>query len=223
MKHKIKALGAGLVAAAAVVALGGGSATATSGGHFVSGSEHTVLKSVSAGQHAHTFNTHSGPITCEPGTFKHEGTFSGTTVTSIDLVPSYGAPGGGGCGTEGGTPITSYTYNGCVYRLTVAAKTTSSTEQTLHFVCPVGKVLEFHQPNCLATMPSQTATGTVTYANVLQNGKHSLTLSLNATFETQYHGGLCVFLGTKQSATLSGSALVNAFNSKGEQVSVTAT
>lgn len=216
MKLKLKALCLGALAATAIAASGGGGAAATTGGHFVSGAEHTTVEALGSAPHSYTFKTHSGLITCE--TFRHEGTFSGPTAESIDLAPIYA-----GCVTQGGTVITGYTYNGCVYRLTVAAGTTSTTEQTMHFVCPVGQVLEFHQPNCLATMPPQTVTNAATYTKVESNGKHAVTLDLHATFETQYHGGICVFLGTKQSATMQGSALLVGFNTPGERVSLTAT
>ncbi|HYP56370.1 MAG TPA: hypothetical protein VEQ41_08750 [Solirubrobacterales bacterium] len=217
MNLKVKRRCLGVIAMLAITALTGANATATSGGHFASDSEHTILKSVNSAQHDHAFIAHSGEIDCNLGTLKHEGTFSSKIVASIDLAPSYGE-----CTTQGGTPITSYTFNGCVYRLTVGSPVTTA-EQTIHFVCPTGKALEFHQPNCLATMVAQTATGTVTYKTSLQNGKDALTLELNATFETQYHGGLCVFLGTKQSATLTGSLLLTASNTVGEPVSVIAT
>lgn len=217
MNTKFKALSLGALAVLAIVALGSGSATATTGGHFASG-EHALVKTVDNAQHSYAFNAHSGEVQCS--TFNHQGTIAGTTATSIDLVPNYV-----GCGTEGGsgTAISAYTYNGCVYRLTVAAKTTSSTEQTIDFVCPTGKVLEFHQPNCLATMPPQTVVNAATYTPIEVNGKHALTLDLHATFETQYHGGLCVFLGTKQFATLQGSTTLVATNAFGQPVSLTAT
>jgi hypothetical protein len=223
MNFKVKCLG--VFVAMAISAFTGASAIATGGGHFVSGSEHTLLKSVSNAQHPLAYVAHSGEVICEPGTFVHEATITGSTLTSIDLVPSYGETkeGGGKCGTQGGTPITAYTYNGCVYRLTVAAGTTNSTEQTMHFVCPPGKVLEFHQPNCLATMPSQTVANAATYTTIEESGKHAITMDLHATFETQYHGGLCVFLGTKQSAVLQGSTILKASNTEGAQVSLTAT
>lgn len=217
MKDKFKVLALGVLAAMALAATGG-SATATVGGHFVSGSEHTILQSVSDTQHSYTFNTHSGLITCTPGTFKHEGTFTGTTVESINLFPSYGA--GGGCSTEGGTPINSYTYNGCSYRLTAASGT---SEQTMHFECPPGKVFEFHQPNCLATMVPQTVENAATSTTTEVNGKHAITADLHATFETQYHGGLCVFLGTKQFATMQGTAVIRGVDTVGNPVSITAT
>ncbi|HEX9966388.1 MAG TPA: hypothetical protein VGB06_00430 [Solirubrobacterales bacterium] len=216
MKLELKALCVGALAATAIAVSGGGGAAATAGGHFVSSAEHTTLEALGNAPHSYAFKSHSGTITCE--SFRHEGTFSGTTAESIDLAPIYT-----GCVTQGGTTITGYTYNGCVYRLTVAAGTTSTTEQTMHFVCPVGKVLEFHQPNCLATMPQQTVANAATYAKVESNGKHALTLYLHATFETQYHGGTCVFLGTKQSATMQGTALLVGLNTFGERVSLTAT
>lgn len=218
MKDKFKVLALGVLAAMALVATTGGSATAVVGGHFVSESEHTILQSVSDTQHSYTFKAHSGLISCTPGTFKHEGTFTGKTVESITLFPSYGE--GGGCSTEGGTPISLYTYNGCSYKLTAASGT---NEQTMHFDCPAGKVLEFHQPNCLATMPPQTVEKAATSTTTEVNGKHALTVDLHATFETQYHGGLCVFLGTKQSATLQGTAVIKGRDTVGNSVSITAT
>jgi hypothetical protein len=116
-----------------------------------------------------------------------------------------------------------FTPNECTLRLTVAKNTTASTEQTVDVACPVGKVFEVDQSSCLVTLVPQTAANAATYTTTEVNGKHAITVNLHATFETQFHGGICVFLGTKQFTTLKGSALLSGFNEVGNPVALTAT
>lgn len=216
MKHRIKALGAGALAVMAVVAFSG-SATATGGGHFVSGVAHTQVELVSNKTgHSFTWWNSNGTVTC--GKSVHTGTIPTSTAESIVFNPGWE-----GCATADGIAM-SFTTNGCTFRLKVAAGTTASTEQTMHLECPTGKVIEVHQSSCLVTMVPQAVEKAATYATMETNGKHAVTVSLNATLETQFHGGICVFLGTKQSTTLTGSAVLSGFSPiNGEPVSLTAT
>lgn len=216
MKHRIRALGIGALIAIGVAAFSA-SATATSGGHFVSGSEHTSVQLVASGAHSFAWINSNGAVSC--GSHTHEGTVFGTTVASIELTPIWKES----CTTGDGTPMV-FTHNGCTFKFTVASGTTSSTEQTLHLGCPVGKVFELDQGGtCLVTMPSQTAGSAATYTTTEANGKHAITVSLSATLETQFHAGLCVFLGTKQFTTLKGSGVLRGFDTSGQPVSLTAT
>jgi hypothetical protein len=117
-----------------------------------------------------------------------------------------------------------FTVNGCTLRLTIASGTTATTEQTMDLVCPAGKVLELDQGGtCLVTMVPQTVGSAATYTTTETNGKHAITVDMNATFETQFHGGVSVFLGTKQFTTLKGSAALSGFDTAGEPVALTAT
>ena len=218
MKLKFKRLGLGMLAVMAIGALGGSSATATGGGHFVSGVTHTQVELVSNKTgHSFTWWNSNGTVTC--GKSVHTGTIASSTVESIVFNPGWGE----GCTTADGTAM-SFTTNGCTFRLKVAFGTTASTEQTMHFECPAGKVFEVDQTNCLVTIVPQTIGNAATYGTMETNGKHAITVSLNATLETQFHGGLCVFLGTKQSTTLTGSAVLSGFSPiNGEPVSLTAT
>lgn len=125
--------------------------------------------------HSITWWNSNGPVTC--GRILHEGTAVGTTVASIEFAPVW--------------------EEGC---LTVAAGTTASTEQTMHVVCPAGKVLELNQGGtCLVTMPPQIAGNAATYTTTETNGKHAITVDMHATLETQFHGGVCVFLAQNSS------------------------
>lgn len=220
MKHGIKTLGAVALAVMALAALTGGSAAGTTGGHFVSSVSHTQVKltTVKGGQHSFTWVNSNGSVAC--GSVTHEGTIAATTVASIDLTPAWRE----GCVTGDGTPMV-FTENGCTLRLTIASGTTATTEQTVDLVCPAGKVLELDQGGtCLVTMVPQIAGTAATYTTTEVNGgKHAITVDLNATFETQFHAGICVFLGTKQFTTLKGSGVLSGYDTTLQPVALTAT
>lgn len=217
MKLKLKALCLGALAATAVAALTGGSATATGGGHFVSGVAHTQVELVSnKTEHNFTWWNSNGTVTC--GKSVHTGTIASSTAESIVFNPGWGE----GCTTADGTAM-SFTTNGCTFRLKVATGTVAGTEQTMHLECPAGKVFEVDQSSCLVTMVPQAVGNAATYGTMETNGKHAITVSLNATLETQFHGGICVFLGTKQSTTLTGSAVLSGVDTALNPVSLTAT
>lgn len=46
---------------------------------------------------------------------------------------------------------------------------------------------------------------------------------MHAKFETDFHGGLCIFLGTKHVTELQGAATLKSTNTDGELVNLTAT
>jgi hypothetical protein len=221
MRSKLKAMGSGFAIAIAMACLIPINAPAANGGHFVFGAPHAQLAlTLTQPPHQMYFKTEGSlPTTCTVAS--HLGTTNQATTTQLDIVQSLEK-----CYTNSGTPEPpefKATLNGCVYRFTVAPNTTSESEQTIDFVCPLGSVAEFHDPNCTITMRSQTAVNAATYTTAIEDGRHVLTFDMHAKFETDFHGGLCVFLGTKHVTELQGAATLRATNTAGEVVDVTAT
>jgi len=208
MSLKFKALGLGFLAALAMSTVSVMSASATSTGHFTSDSPNgkTTFLGSDAGSHQTEFTLHgfSGGFDCD--LFSYNGTDSGNTLTSITVTPDYTK-----CFTTGESPDSSVvTLNGCSYTFTPGGS------GTVHVDCPAGKAIEIHHPNCVITMRPQTAQG-ITYTNVIDfNGKHFLTLDANTTqFNTEFHGGVCIFTGTNHTATLHGSTTIRGFRDEG--------
>lgn len=216
---KLKVLGMGLLALMATAAFAVMNASATGGGHFVSDTTHTTIVGTESGTHRlHLISIGSeGEIGCEKASY--HGTAVNETEPSISITPTYE-----NCYTTPEGTKFPVTPNGCTYVFTVAAGTTNQTEQTVHLSCPEGKAIEIHHPNCTITVAGpQTVENAVTYTTVTENGKHALTLHVHARFKSQYHGGICVFLGTNHEGELKGSVTVKGTNTSGEQVNITAT
>ena len=203
MSLKLKALGLGLLAVLATSAFAM-NASATGGGHFVSESAHTNIVGTESGA---THRLHltavgsEGLIGCSTATYS--GTATTATVSQLDITPSYA-----GCTTTGTATAVTVTPNGCIYRFTTEV---GGTNGTAHLICPAGKSLEIHHPNCTITVPgaplNQNIPG-VHYTRVTENGKHAITLDVNVSFTTEYHGGICIFLGTHHEGKLNGSVTV---------------
>jgi hypothetical protein len=223
MSLKLKALGLGLLAALSVSAVAVMNAGANGEGHFVTtGNTHTHITATEGTLHKIHLVSHGleGEIGCDESLI----TTTTTAETSADLsgTATYNK-----CyTTNGGTPgEVTVTMNGCTYTFTVAKGTVNTTEQTAHLICPHEglKRVEVHHPNCTITIPPQTVNTGITYTTVLENNIHAITAHVNVQFTTEYHGGLCVFLGTNHTGTLKGTATVRAFNTVGGQVPITAT
>jgi hypothetical protein len=221
MNGHLKTLGLGAVALIAVGAVHTMPAPATTGGHFVVDVPHASLEIIlNLPGHQMNFVTEgSQPMKCTVAS--HRGTTNETTTTQLDIVPSYED-----CYTENGTsnpPEFKATLNGCLYRFTVAPITTDESEQTIDFVCPAGAAAVFHDPNCTITMGSQSSVNAATYKRRIEGDKHFLTLTMHAKFDTEFHGGICVFLGTKHVTELLGAATLRARNTDGALINLTAT
>jgi hypothetical protein len=221
MSPKLKALGLGLLAGMSVSAIAVINASANGEGHFVTtGNTHTHIIATEGTSHRSHFVSHGleGELGCDESLI----TTTTTAETSADLsgTATYNK-----CyTTNGGTPgEVTVTTNGCTYTFTVAKGTTNSTEQTKHLICPAGKAIEVHHPNCTITIVPQTINTGITYTTVLENNIHAITAHLSIQIATQYQGGLCVFLGTTHTATFKGTLTVRAFNTAGNQVPITAT
>jgi hypothetical protein len=177
------------------------------------GTNHNVVLSFDGGT----------PFDCTVSTYA--GSATGETVEEITVAPNYAE-----CDT---TPIEpphnmNIIENGCKFTFTV-----NTTPATSHNALRVGgcessshgvKGIAILHPNCTIVIPEQTATG-VTYDNVAPSGKNEIILtSTLTTLTAHYETGICVFLGTKHTAALTGSMTVQGFDSNsGERVGITAT
>ncbi len=218
MSLTLKALGLGFLAAMALSAGAVMNASAGGGGHFVSDIAHTEIKGTEEWTHHQHIALHgfSGEIGCN--TASYSATTTSTTVTSLTVTPNYA-----NCFTTGESEaIVPITMNGCQYTLTVASKTTNNTTQTSHLICPIGKKIEVHHPNCTITIWPQWFTSGLKYTTTTENGKHIITVDSNIRFNLERHG-LCAIFGVTGIGTINGSATVRGFDTVGNQVNVTAT
>jgi hypothetical protein len=221
MSLKLKALGVSALAALAVSAVSVMNASATAGGHFVSETTHTDIKGIESGGHVLHLTNHglSGLVGCDIDRYTGTAESATKTVTQITIKPEYED-----CYTtaDPDEPIT-VDVNGCTYEFTVAAGTTSSTEQTAHVRCPAGQTIKVTHPLCTVTVHPQTINTGLTYTHQTNaNGKNEVTMDVNAQFTTTRHG-LCQFIApTNGTGTLAGSVTVQGFSGP-NQVSITAT
>jgi hypothetical protein len=159
-------------------------------------------------------------IACTEATY--HGTVAAASVNSITVTPTYK-----NCATTGGTwGEVVVTMNECDY--TFRSNSNASTHKptahaTVTVDCPVGKAIEIHHPNCTITVPGQTPKGGVTYTTTVE-GKHALTVNVTAThIAGEFHGGICIFLGTNKEFDMNGAVTVKGENTNKEQVNITAT
>lgn len=226
MSTKIKALCAGVLALAALGSVAAINAGATVGGHFLFGSHHVTIVGEEGGtlNHRIHFRAHGASdnerIGCEIA--QYHGTHvnsAETTTTEVTVTPTWEK-----CYTTG-TPNTKFDVheNGCHIIFTVRTEP-EVKHNTVHFTCPAGKAVVITHPNCVITVPSQTPTGGVIYKTIFEENTHSITLESTATIKTEYHGGICVFLGTNHEATMEGSATVTGKNPVNQApINITAT
>jgi hypothetical protein len=220
MGTKGRAFAVGILAATAMSALATLNAGATTGGHFTFEVAHSIVKGFESvpTEHSLEFTSHGleGGTVCKKTSYGV--TVSGTTTTQLELTPSWSE-----CHTtSNGSQLFEIHENGCKLLLTVAPGTTSDTEQTMDITCPQGAVIEVTHPNCTITLPPQAIANSATYVTITQSNKHALTIEMSAKFESQYHGGICVFTGTSHTATLHGELTVVAETTAGAPVNLTA-
>lgn len=90
-------------------------------------------------------------------------------------------------------------------------------------VCPVGKNMLITHPNCTISVPPQTNVTGFTPTTTVANGKHAITLDVNIQYTVHYESGICVFLGTKHTAAITGSTIIQGKNTLDEPVNITST
>jgi len=214
MGFKSKAMVA-VIAAAAISAVGVASASAETGGHFTFDTAHTLLKeSKEAGHSFELKNSNEEAINCSQAI--GESTVNATTLTELQLTPTYS-----GCKTSGGAEVTA-TMEGCSYVFTIGKD--ARADNTVDLTCPSGKALELHHPNCTMTIPPQTGKLGAAFTEVIESAKRALTMELTVSALTvQYHGGICILLGTNQLWKINGSFKLAGWNTVGEPTAIRAT
>jgi hypothetical protein len=220
---KIKMLGLGVLAMLAVGGIGALNASAIETGHIGSSTSHTVIKGQESGTSHRIHLTGDGlegQFGCTTATW--EGTLNAGIAKTVEVTPTYS-----GCTTTNTSTTVSITHNGCKYRFKVEA---GGTDGTVDLSCPAGKAIEMHHPNCTITIRDRDTSGNlqnqtipgIHYTTVIEN-RHSLTVDVNLAFADEYHGGVCIFLGTHHTGFLKGSVTVKGFDTEGKQVDITAT
>lgn len=231
MRTTLTACSIGLLALLATGAFAAINASATVNGHFTNDAPNghaTVVGFETYGtthmtelQRTEPTGTSTGAsIACTNASY--HGTLNAITTESITVAPTYS-----GCATTGGTwGEVVITTNGCTYtfRSTSGASTEPPTHHaTVSVVCPAGKSIEIHHPNCTFTIPSQTLSG-ITYTTIVENTKHAITLNATVThIKGEFHGGICIFLGTPKEFDLLGALTVIGQDTNGGPVNITAT
>lgn len=150
-------------------------------------------------------------------TASYDGTMT-STAADLTLTPIPN-----NCHTTGSSTNIPFHMHECKYTMTVAPKTTDSTEQTIDLVCPSEKAIEITHPNCTVTVPPQNNFLGITYTTQVENGKHTITVDLATEFNVTFHGGICIFTGTNHTGTLDGALTMKGFQTGGKQVGITAT
>ena len=221
MNIRLKILGLGVLAILAMSSFAAMNATATVNGHFASDVSHTILSGTGTEKHFTEFSVEGNtPIRCTSESYS--GTINVSTTQEVTIVPSYS-----NCETTGAAPPTWEVHeNKCHFLFN---SRTQPADGTVSVQCPDGKAIEITHPNCNITVPTQSSngvhmTGGVGYTNIPHPTKHAITVTSTVTNITaEYHGGICIFLGTNHTAAMSGAAIITGSNTEGAQVGITNT
>lgn len=218
MNLKFKALGVAMLALVAVAAFGAVSASANKEGHFVTtGTPIPIIKTTQSPTHTLEFEIHKwlpGMICDKHGSeVQNEKETENELILFLEFADCYTT---GNPGVK--FPITA---KGCPIWIWAAKGTTPMTEQTSKFDCILP--IEIHHPQCTIKIPSQSFNTGVTLTQILENGKHTITLDMNVTYTAHFEDGICTMLGTAQTGTLKGSLTVEAFDQQGKLANLTAT
>lgn len=214
MSGKFKALGLGLLAAMAVSAVAVANAGAEASGHFSSDVQHTIFTGTEDEADATEFSVDGGTgIRCHKTSYTYTG--AAKLLAGLQLTPTYE-----NCTTSGQATEFKFTTNKCRYTI----KMNSAGEHATFFIECEGGPMEIHHPNCTITVPPQTLLKGVKYTTIIEGDKHALTVDVTVgNIAVQYHGGICIFLGTNHTGALTGSFRVRGANTAGEPVDITAT
>jgi hypothetical protein len=191
-------LGLSLLALLAFGGISALSASATTSGHFVSGSTTTELdlKAATGSTHEGSLSAFGATVSCHQASYTAD-VVAASTVTSVTVSPSPS-----GC-TTGSSGVATVRMNGCNYSVT----SRSTGHATVHLVCPTGKKAEIEMSAGLMKFGPQTPTsGGLTYTNL-----HDGTITVSVTAEglhAECHGA-CQLLGTNTTtAKITGSLTV---------------
>lgn len=207
MSHQVKALALAVLVTLTTGALVAVNASATAGGHFASNRAKTTMEGVQQNPDELEFVLTGTPgIVCEETT--HHGVVNGLTFTSFTLSPTYPK-----CKTTGsGSHDVTIAPNGCFYEFTVRPEP-ATKHNTVHLRCPTAKMtVKDLVTNCTISIGAQTHQG-VLYKPIQYRGTKSLTLEFTIkTLSYTVHQGLCIFMGTNQTAgELKGSLILKAW------------
>lgn len=220
MSMKLKVLGLGLLAMMATSAFAAMNAGATVSGHFTTGSEHTYITGTEEGaEHNLHFISESGAseIGCDDSEYTGTHKSATKTTTELTITPDWEE-----CYTtpNEGDPMEDtwgVHENGCDLRFTSRALP-EANDATVHVVCAPEKAIDITHPNCTITVGSQTVGGLandgVTYTNK-NDGTPWVTMDVDVTLKSQYHGGICIFLGTNHTSTMLGEVTVTGYSDAG--------
>lgn len=208
MNRKLRTLGLGLIAALALSAVVGISASAKTGGHFTSDAANTKLVGTENATHYTELHAVGQSVICNSTSYA--GTQAGTTATSITLVPTYH-----NCETTEEDSAT-VTFKNCSYRFLIGEY--AHEDNTTELVCPGSEKVEVHTPLCTFTFGSQKPAGGVAYTTTTISGKAAITADVTATSISYERHGLCAILGTNGSdGQLTGEVLVSGLDESNNQ------
>jgi hypothetical protein len=213
MSVKVKVGGAALLASMAVAVSAAASVSATTGGHFVSEVGHTSVSAV--GDEASSNFVAGGT---KYGCLKTEYPATATSGTVTEVVVS---PVIEGCTSKEAGSSLVIDLNGCNVRVKIGKL--ASEENTVELNCPSEKQVELTASNCTMKVPPQSVGGGVAYTTTTANEKHALTVDVSVNFTAHRESGVCVFLGTKTSASLAEPVTVRGLDTEGVPKSITAT
>jgi hypothetical protein len=222
MTTKLKALGLTvLVGVAAIAAFGALDASGDTGGHFTSDVENTTVVGKESGAfHRLHFKregaTNEEAVGCKTSSY-HGSRVGVKTFTDIRINPEWKE-----CvTTKAGSAEFDVIENGCFFIFKIGD---TGTHHTVDLVCPNGKKVEIKHPNCTVEIPPQFLIGVV-YKTEMLNNKHAITLEATVNdIKSEYHAGICVFLGTNHEYEMNGSVTVEGFEAGTQnQVNITAT
>lgn len=226
MSNKFKAFGFCLIAAVAMSVAAVMSASAETGGHFISEVAHTELKGAQVETNKLNDPT-LGAVQCKQATFS--GTVNSTTTTQITIIPTYHECSNG----ERGVTVD---MNGCDYVFTIRGQAPAERDNTVHLTCPVGKQVEVTvftnssktTLSCTETIRAQTPTGGVVYTTGGSGTSHDILADLTIEgIHIHRHAafvGGCLFAATTvETATLTGTATMQGSSTAGASVGITAT
>ena len=218
MSIKQKVLGLGLFASVAVASFATVTASANNReGHFVTtGTAVTIIRSTEPAPDKLEWEIHGwGPgIVCD----KHNSEVQNEKETENELIIFMEVA---DCYTTGTAIKFPITAKSCPMWFFAAKGTTAATEQTVKFECI--QPIEIHHPGCTIRIPAQDNLTTVTYTQIMLNGKHAITIDMNVKYTAHFEAGACTALGTVKTGTLKGSFVVEALTLGGAQANLTVT
>lgn len=161
-------------------------------------------------------------IVCPEGLYQTPFTQNTETDLALDFFAEEKCKTTGGVAGE--VPID---FNTCRITLKVSKKTNedNTTSINCEFLAKK-KYIEITHPNCTVRLPEQIIRG-VSFSQFVESGKHILTITLTEVggnlLTAHFEGGICLFLGTTHTASITGALTFRAYDEAGKLTGVTAT